>query len=171
MPFVIAAPEVDECPISGESPRELAVRLAHAKACAVRAAFPEALIIGCDQVAVVDGSLLNKPGDHAHARRQLRLMRGRPATFFTALCLLNARTAQVQQDVATDVVHMRRFSDAQIERYLEADRPYDCAGSARIEGLGITLVEKLEGEDPSALIGLPLLKLCAMLRNEGIELP
>ncbi len=165
------APNVDESPGSGEAPRELAARLARAKACAVRPAFPTALIIGCDQAAAVDGVLLDKPGEHGHAVRQLRLMRGRPVSFFTAVCLLNARTSHMQREIVTDIVHMGGYSDAQIERYLQAERPYDCTGSARIEGLGITLVEKLEGEDPSALIGLPLLKLCAMLRNEGIELP
>ena len=171
MPFVTAAPNVDETPASGEPPHELAARLAGAKACAVRPAYPSALIIGCDQAAAVDGILLDKPGEHDRAVRQLRLMRGKAVSFFTAVCLLDAGTARMQRATVTDIVHMGRYSDAQIERYLEAEHPYDCTGSARIEGLGITLVEKLEGEDPSALIGMPLLKLCAMLRNEGVELP
>lgn len=171
LPFLIAAPDVDESPLQGEGPRELGLRLACAKAFAVRPAFPSALIIGCDQVAAVAGTLLNKPGDHDHAVRQLRSMRGKPVPFFTALCLLNACTGRTQQDVVTVTVHMREITDAQIERYLAAERPYDCAGSARIEGLGIALVNKLDGEDPSALIGLPLIRLCAMLREEGIELP
>lgn len=171
MPFATVAPNIDESPVSGEAPRKLAVRLACAKARAVQPAFPSALIIGCDQVAVVDGTLLNKPGEHDHAVRQLRLMQGKPVSFFTALCLLNARTAHIQKAVVPVIVHMRGLSDAQIDRYLKAEQPYDCVGSARIEGLGITLVEKLEGEDPSALIGLPLIRLCGMLRNEGVELP
>jgi len=171
LPFATAVPNVEESPLSGEAPRETALRLACAKARAVQAAFPAALIIGCDQVAVVSGTLLNKPGDHENAVQQLRLMRGRQVSFLTALCLLNARTARIQSDVVTIAVHMRELSDAQIERYLRAEQPYDCAGSARIEGLGITLVEKLEGDDPNALIGLPLIRLCDMLRSESIELP
>ena len=171
IPFTIAAPDIDETPLAGEAPCNLALRLAGAKAHAVRAAFPTALIIGCDQVAVVDQILLNKPGGHDAAVAQLRSMRGRAVSFFTALCLLNARTERMQSAVITVVVHMRELSDAQIERYLRIEQPYDCAGSARIEGLGITLVEKLEGEDPNALIGLPLIKLCEMLRNENVELP
>ena len=171
LPFTAAAPNVDESPIKDEAPHELALRLARAKAQALRAAFPAALIIGCDQVAVVDGTLLNKPGNHGNAVHQLKLMRGKAVSFFTALCLLNARTARIQSEVVTIIVHMRELSDAQIERYLKAEQPYDCAGSARIEGLGITLVEKLEGDDFNALIGLPLIKLCDMLRNESVELP
>ena len=171
IPYTTAAPNIDERPAGGEAPQELALRLAGAKARAVRAAFPAALIIGCDQVAVVNDTLLNKPGNHTSAVNQLRLMRGKPISFFTALCLLNARTARMQSVVVTVIVHMRQLSDAQIERYLRVEQPYDCAGSARIEGLGITLVEKLEGDDPNALIGLPLIKLCDMLRNENFELP
>ena len=171
IPFTIAAPNIDETPLAGEAPRTLALRLAGANAHAVRVTFPTALIIGCDQVAVVDQILLNKPGGHDAAVAQLRSMRGRAVSFFTALCLLNARTERMQSAVITVVVHMRELSDAQIERYLRIEQPYDCAGSARIEGLGITLVEKLEGEDPNALIGLPLIKLCEMLRNENVELP
>lgn len=171
LPFIAAAPDIDETPAGDETPCELALRLACAKAQAVKTTFPTALIIGCDQVAVVDGTLLGKPGDHGNATRQLRLMRGKAVSFFTALCLLNAQTARVQRDVVTVVVYMRELSDAQIERYLEAEQPYDCAGSACIEGLGITLVEKLHGDDPHALIGLPLIRLCDMLRNENIALP
>ena len=171
IPYTAAAPDVDERPIGGEAPHELALRLAGAKAHAVRPAFPAALIIGCDQVAVVDDKLLNKPGNHANALNQLRLMRGKSVSFFTGLCLLNARTARMQTAVVTVIVHMRSLSDAQIDRYLKIEQPYDCAGSARIEGFGITLVEKLEGDDPNALIGLPLIKLCDMLRNENFELP
>lgn len=171
LPFSIAAPNVDETPEAGEAPRALALRLACAKAQAVSKAFPAALIVGCDQVAVVDGIFLSKPGNHECAVRQLKLMRGKAVYFFTALCLLNARTARIQSEVATAVVHMRDLSDVQIERYLRSEQPYDCAGSARIEGLGITLVRKLEGDDPNALIGLPLITLCDMLRDENVELP
>ncbi len=169
--FEVAAPDVDETPLEGEAPQALALRLACSKAEAVRRAWPGALIIGSDQVAVVGDVLLDKPGNFANAAAQLRQMRGKPVYFHTALCLLNTRTSRQQTALVPVTVHMREYTDAQIERYLRAEEPYDCAGSARIEGLGITLVAKLEGEDPNALIGLPLIALCDMLRNEGWELP
>ena len=171
IPFETAAPDVDESPAAGETPSELALRLACAKTRAVQAAHPDALIIGCDQVAAVGATLLNKPGSHDKAAEQLTLMSGQPVLFYTALCLLNARTARQQVVIAPVTVYMRKLTRAQIERYLHAEHPYDCAGSARIEGLGITLVAKLAGDDPNALIGLPLIELCEMLRNEGIDLP
>ena len=171
IPFETAAPAVDETPLDREAPQALAVRLAAAKAQAVRHAWPDALIIGSDQVAVVGSVLLNKPGNHANALNQLRLMSGKVVHFFTALCMLNARTARQQTALVPVTVQMREISDAGIERYLRAEQPYDCAGSARIEGMGITLVARLESDDPSALIGLPLIALCDMLRNEGIVLP
>jgi septum formation protein len=171
IPFETTGPNVDESPAAGEMPQALALRLACAKAQAAQAAFPDALIIGCDQVAAVGATLLNKPGTHARAVEQLKLMSGKQIAFFTALCLLNARTLQRQTAIVPVTVHMREFSTGQIERYLQAERPYDCAGSARIEGLGITLVARLDGDDPNALIGLPLIKLCDMLRNEGVDLP
>jgi septum formation protein len=171
IPFEVATPNVDETPLNGETPEVLALRLACSKAQAVQRAWPDALIIGSDQVAVVGDSVLDKPGNFANAVAQLRQMRGKPVHFHTALCLFNARTARQQTALVPVIVHMRNYSDAQIERYLRAEEPYDCAGSARIEGLGIALVEKLEGDDPNALIGLPLIALCDMLRNEGWELP
>jgi septum formation protein len=171
IPFETTAPNVDESPAAGEMPQALALRLACAKAQAAQAAFPDALIIGCDQVAAVGATLLNKPGTHARAVEQLKLMSGKQIAFFTALCLLNARTLQRQTAIVPVTVHMRELGTGQIERYLQAERPYDCAGSARIEGFGITLVARLDGDDPNALIGLPLIKLCDMLRNEGVELP
>jgi septum formation protein len=169
--FEVAAPNVDERPQDGEAPQALALRLACAKAQAVQDTWPDALIIGSDQVAVVGASVLDKPGNFDVAAAQLKLMRGKPVHFHTALCLFNSRTARVQTALVSVTVHMREFSDAQIERYLRAEEPYDCAGSARIEGLGITLVARLEGDDPNALIGLPLIALCDMLRNEGWDLP
>lgn len=169
--FETAAPGVDESPVAGETPQQFALRLACAKAQAARAAFSDALIIGCDQVAVVGATLLNKPGTHARAVEQLRLMSGKPVAFFTALCLLNARTLRRQSAIVPVTVHMRELGIAQIERYLRAERPYDCAGAARIEGLGIALIARLEGDDPNALIGLPLIRLCDMLKSEGVELP
>ena len=171
IPFETVAPGVDESPVAGETPQMLALRLACAKAQAAQAAFPDALIIGCDQVAMVDTTLLDKPGTHARAVEQLMLMSGKPVAFFTALCLLNARTSRRQSAIVPVTVHMREFGIDQIERYLRAERPYDCAGSARIEGLGIALVARLEGDDPSALIGLPLIRLCDLLKSEGVELP
>jgi septum formation protein len=171
IPFETTAPNVDESPAAGEMPQALALRLACAKAQAAQAAFPDALIIGCDQVAAVGATLLNKPGTHARAVEQLKLMSGKQIAFFTALCLLNALTSRRQTAIVPVTVHMRELGTGQIERYLQAERPYDCAGSARIEGLGITLVARLDGDDPNALIGLPLIKLCDMLRNEGVDLP
>lgn len=169
--FSTAAPEVDETPIAGEPASQLALRLANAKAHAVAKDFPAALIIGSDQVAMLGSTPLNKPGNYKNAAQQLRLMSGQAVSFFTALCLVNARTRRVHSDVVTVTVRMRRLSEAQIDRYLRADQPYDCAGSARIEALGITLVHGIESDDPSALIGLPLIRLCDMLAAEGIELP
>ena len=171
IPFVTATPAVDESPLDGEAPRALAMRLAIAKAQAVRHAYPEGLIIGSDQVAVAGDILLNKPGNHANALAQLRHMSGKAVHFFTAVCVLDARSARQHTALVPVTVHMREITDAEIERYLQAEQPYDCAGSARIEGLGITLVARLECDDPSALIGLPLIALCDMLRKEGMSLP
>ena len=171
MPFEVTAPAADETPLAGEAPPALALRLACLKAQAVQHAWPDALIIGSDQVAVVGDAILDKPGNFDRAVAQLKLMRGKVVHFHTALCLLNSRTSRKQTAVVPVTVHMHEYTDAQIERYLKAEEPYDCAGSARIEGLGITLVAKLAGDDPSALIGLPLIALCDMLRNEGWQLP
>ena len=171
LPFEVMAPAIDETPLDRETPQELALRLAHAKAKAVERAWPHALIIGSDQVAVGGDAILDKPGNFENAVAQLKFMRGKAVHFYTALCLLNSRTARQQTALIPVTVHMREYSDAQIERYLRTEEPYDCAGSARIEGLGITLVAKIDGDDPSALIGLPLIALCDMLRNEGVNLP
>lgn len=166
--FEVRAPAMNEAALPGEAARETALRLAQAKARAVAPDCPAALIIGCDQVAVLDGVSLGKPGDHANAIAQLRAMRGRSVLFHTALALFNARTGALQTAEVPTTVRFRQYGDAEIERYLEAERPYDCAGSARIEGLGIVLVESVESTDPTALIGLPLMQLAAMLRNEGV---
>ena len=171
VPFVTAAPAVDETPMDREEPQALAMRLAIAKAQAVQHAWPDALIIGSDQVAVVGEKLLNKPGNHANALAQLRLMRGKAVRFYTAVCVIAARSARQHTALVPVTVHMRDVTDEQIERYLQAEQPYDCAGSARIEGMGITLVARLECDDPSALIGLPLIALCDILRREGMSLP
>ena len=168
LPFIVAAPGIDETALPGETPKMQALRLACSKADAVSPAYPDALVIGSDQVVVVDGLVMGKPSGHASALRQLRSARGKSMLFLTALCLLNTRTSRRQQCIVPVKVQMRNFTDAQIERYLAKERPYDCAGSAKIEGLGIALVQKLECSDPSTLIGLPLISLCNMLQNEGI---
>jgi septum formation protein len=166
--FEVRAPAVDESPLPGEAARETALRLAQAKARAVAPDCPAALIIGCDQVAVLDGVPLGKPGNHASAVGQLKAMRGRSVLFHTALALFNARTGALQAAEVPTTVRFRQYGDAEIEHYLELERPYDCAGSAKIEGLGIVLVESVHSSDPTALIGLPLIELAAMLRNEGV---
>jgi septum formation protein len=168
LPFEVRAPRVDEVALPGEGARDTALRLAQAKARAVAADFPAALIIGCDQVARLDGVALGKPGTHANAVAQLRAMRGRGVLFHTALALLNAATGALQSAEVPTTVRFRRYDDSEIERYLVTEQPYDCAGSARIEGTGIVLVESVESADPSALIGLPLIALTSMLRNEGV---
>ena len=170
LPFEVLGPHVDETPLPGESPRATALRLAQAKARAVAASFPDALIIGCDQVAELDGACLGKPGNHGNAVAQLRAMRGRDVLFHTALALLNAQSAAMHAAEVPTAVRFRRYADDEIERYLALEQPYDCAGSAKIEGLGITLVDRVTGDDPSALIGLPLIALAAMLRKEGVTL-
>jgi septum formation protein len=169
LPFITIAPGIDETALPNELPEAQALRLACAKAGAMRAVYPNALIIGSDQVAVIDGVVLGKPAIHATAVRQLQSARGKSMTFLTALCLLNTRTSRQQLSVVPATVQMRDFNDVDIEHYLEKEQPYDCAGSAKIEGLGIALVKKLECDDPSALIGLPLISLCDMLGNEGIK--
>lgn len=169
--FESHSPAIDESPRGGEAAPALALRLACSKAAAVATRFPDALIIASDQVAICGERHLEKPGDHATATRQLREMSGKSVTFHTALCLLNTASGRRQTALAPVTVAMRVLDDPAIERYLAAEQPYDCAGSARIEALGITLVEKISGDDPNALIGLPLIALCAMLRNEGVELP
>lgn len=169
IPFDTFAPGTDEKPLPGEAPAQTALRLAEGKARAASEAFPSALIIGSDQVAVLRGRPINKPGNHAAAAEQLLEMRGQTVVFHTALCLLNTATGRTQiEDIPTSVT-LRHLEPPQIERYLRIEQPYDCAGSARIESLGIGLVERVSSDDPTALIGLPLIALCRMLRNEGLD--
>lgn len=168
LPFEIRAPAVNEAALPGEAARDTALRLAQAKARAVAPGYPAALIIGCDQVAALDGVALGKPGTHANAVAQLRAMRGRSVLFHTALALLDAATGALQAAEVPTTVRFRHYDDSEIERYLAAERPYDCTGSAKIEGIGIVLVESVESADPSALIGLPLIALVEMLRNQGV---
>ncbi|WP_304956853.1 Maf family nucleotide pyrophosphatase [Xenophilus sp. Marseille-Q4582] len=170
LPFEVQAPEVDETPLPGEAPAALAARLALAKARAVAQRFPEAVVIGSDQVADLDGEALGKPGDHARAVAQLRRMRGRTLVFQTALAVVCEATGFAQQDLAPVRVVFRDLGDAAIEQYLRAEEPYDCAGSAKSEGLGIALLESIESDDPTALVGLPLIRTCRLLRAAGIAL-
>jgi 7-methyl-GTP pyrophosphatase len=169
VPFEVAAPDVDETPLPGESPDDTAQRLSVAKTRAVAQRFPDALIIGSDQVALLEGEQLGKPGRHEKAVEQLRRMRGKTLEFHTALALLNARTGRVQTANVPVRLRMRHYTDAQIEAYLRKDQPYNCCGSARSESLGIALIARYETEDPNALVGLPLIKLTEMLANEGLD--
>ena len=167
--FSCISPDVDETVLSGEKPEQTALRLAQEKARKVALNNPQALIIGCDQVATLDGLQLGKPLNHENATRQLRMMRGREVTFHSALCLFNAVTGSMQAEVVPYIVQFRNLSDEQIESYLLKEQPYHCAGSAKSEGLGIAIIERMIGEDPNALIGLPLIKLVTMLSNEGVN--
>lgn len=171
LPFKWAAPDIDETPTPGESAAELTQRLALAKAQALAPAWPDHLIIGSDQVLLLDGIPVSKPGNHPAAVQQLRGCSGKTLRFSTALCLLNTQTGNHQMAVEPFDVIFRDLSDEQIDRYLQREQPYDCAGSFKMEGLGITLFHALRGEDPNSLIGLPLIKLCDMLMQEGFSLP
>lgn len=169
LPFECAAPHVEERALPGEAPEDTALRLAVAKAEAVAARFPHALVIGADQVATCDGAILDKPGNHANAARQLAALSGRSARFDTALVVLDARNRARQARVVPCIVHFRRLSGAQIEEYLRREQPYDCAGSAKSEGLGIALISRIEGDDPTALVGLPLIALTDLLAQAGVQ--
>ena len=169
--FDSVAPEVDETPLADEQPTETACRLALAKAQAVRDRNPHSLIVGSDQVAVCDGQRLDKPGNHANAVRQLQLASGRSVVFHTAVVLLNSSSGRIQTELVPTETRFRSLSAEEIVRYLRAEPAYDCAGSAKSEGLGISLLEEIRSPDPTALIGLPLIALCSMLRNENIVVP
>ena len=166
-PFTAVAPPVDETPAPGEAPRALALRLALAKAEAVARLHPQAVVIGSDQVADLGGEPLGKPGDHARAVAQLSRMRGQTVLFETAVAVVCLATGFAQSDLATVRVRFRNLSDAEIEAYLLAEQPYDCAGSAKSGGLGISLLESIENDDPTALVGLPLIRTCHLLRAAG----
>ncbi len=171
IPFETARPDTDESPLPGEHPAATAERLAAEKARAVAHAWPDALIIGSDQVAYLGDEVFGKPGTEARAIAQLQRMRGQTVVFHTALALLNTRSGHLQVEGVPTQVRFRDLSDAEIRRYVAKERPLDCAGSAKSEGLGIALLEAMPGEDPTALIGLPLIALSRMLRAEGLELP
>ena len=166
VPFECAAPEVDEAPLPGESARQLVLRLAQAKAQALAARYPQHLIIGSDQVCVLDGEITGKPHTEENAHRQLRKASGTIVTFYTGLALYNSANGHLQTECDPLDVHFRRLSDQEIESYIRKENPLQCAGSFKSEGLGITLFDRLEGRDPNALVGLPLIALCQMLRRE-----
>ena len=171
LPFTVAAPDVDETPLQSEAPRALALRLALAKAHAVAAQHPEAVVIGSDQVADLAGHALGKPGTHERATEQLRLMSGHSVIFQTAVAVVCHATGFEQAQLAAVDVRFRALADEEIERYLRAEQPYDCAGSAKSEGLGISLLDAIHSDDPTALIGLPLIRTCQLLRAAGLVLP
>jgi len=167
--FDVVSPQVDETPLPGEAPAALARRLAAAKAAAVAAQHPDAVVIGSDQVAELDGTAIGKPGTHERAVQQLRLMRGRSVVFHTAVAVAHAAAGHAGAALAPVTVRFRALTDAEIEHYLRTEQPYDCAGSAKCETLGIALLESIESDDPTALVGLPLIRTCALLRAAGID--
>jgi septum formation protein len=169
IPFEVAAPDVDETPQARESPAQLAQRLALQKAHAVAQRFPHAVVIGSDQVADLDGEPIGKPGTHERAVAQLRRMSGHSVVFQTALAVVCHETGFEQSDIAPVRVTFRELTEAEIEAYLRAEQPYDCAGSAKSEGLGIALLESIDNDDPTALVGLPLIRTCRMIRAAGVK--
>ncbi len=171
IPFAVARPDTDETPLPGETPAATAERLAAEKARAVARDWPDALIIGSDQVAHMGNEVFGKPGTEARAVEQLQRMSGQTVIFHTALALLNTRSGHIQVEGVPTSVRFRTLGDDEIRRYVAKERPLDCAGSAKSEGLGIALLDALSGDDPTALIGLPLIALCRMLRAEGVDLP
>lgn len=170
IPFLTANPNTDETPLPGEHPQALALRLAESKARAVAHHFPNALIIGSDQVAVLDDQIFGKPGNHENAVKQLQTLRGRTVNFYTALCLLDTRNNTTQVNGVPTLVTFRNLSDSEIENYLRREQPYNCAGAAKSESLGIALLTAMTGDDPNALVGLPLISLCTMLRDAGVSI-
>lgn len=169
LPFETVSPEVEETPLPGETPLALAERLAVAKARKVAEGRPGSLVIGSDQVAVYDGRIVGKPGGREAAAAQLRAASGRTVVLYTGLALVHSDTGRVQSEVVPYRVTFRPLDEALIQRYLDKEQPYGCAGSVRSEGLGIALLERFEGEDPNALIGLPLIRLVRMLEREGVQ--
>ncbi len=173
LPFEVMAPDIDEAALPGELPEATALRLAREKAAAVAARAPGSIVIGSDQVATLDGEQIGKPGDHARALAQLQKMRGRKVVFHTALCVWDSRatalTGPAQLENVQTVVTFRNLPDAELDAYLRIEQPYDCAGSAKNEGLGIALLERIDSCDPTALTGLPMIALTGMLRKAGVR--
>lgn len=170
LPFEAAAPAIAETARAGETPAQLSKRLAEEKARALAARFPAHLIIGSDQVAMLDGAQLTKPGNHARTVAQLRTASTKAVEFFTSVCVLDSATGEALTDMDRTVVHFRPLTDSQIEGYVDKELPYDCAGGFKSESLGIALLEKIEGEDPNALVGLPLIRLVRLLEKFGVEI-
>lgn len=171
LPFCVDSPDIDESRLTDESPVEMVRRLSIEKAKAVAVKYPKHLIIGSDQVSVRGDTIIGKPGCHENAVQQLRHSSGKVVHFLTGLCLYDSINESYQVDVLPFKIHFRELSDAEIEAYLGMEQPYHCAGSFKAEGLGVTLFKKLEGDDPSIIIGLPLIRLCEMLRVKGVSLP
>ncbi len=171
LPYTTESPDIDETRLVDETPQEMVRRLSVAKAKKVAENNPNALIIGSDQCAVLDGEVMGKPGNHKNAVKQLSNSSGKRVTFYTGLCLLDATSGEYQLDCVPFYVTFRELSRTEIDHYLYQDKPYNCAGSFKSEGLGITLFSKMQGDDPSSLMGLPLIRLCAMLREYGVNLP
>lgn len=175
LPFHTASPDIDETPFTNEAPQETALRLAQQKAESLSEQFPDTIIIGSDQVATLDGLQIGKPGNHEKALKQLQLMRGREVVFHTALCVLDNRNSERSSNSRLQLhncqtrVQFRDLSDAELDAYLRIEQPYDCAGSAKNEGLGIAIIAAIHSTDPSSLTGLPLISLCGMLRQLGIQ--
>lgn len=169
--FVTSSPDIDESALAGESAQQLVQRLALAKAKALAKDYPQHLIIGSDQVASLDGEIIGKPHTFAKAKQQLQKASGKAVTFFTGLALYDSQTQQAQVDLVPFSVHFRQLTEAEIERYLTLEQPFDCAGSFKSEGLGVSLFSRTEGEDATSLIGLPLIRLCHMLRHVQIDVP
>jgi septum formation protein len=169
LPFEVAAPDIDETPLPGEAPVATALRLSEAKARAVAARYPDALVIGSDQVADCDGRAVSKPGDRANAQRELRALSGRTIVFHTGIALVDAASGRCQREMVDVTSVFRALTDREIDAYLDREAPYDCAGGVKSEALGIALFERITSDDPTALVGLPLIALCRMLRAEGVE--
>jgi septum formation protein len=168
LPFDVAVPDIDETPQPGETPSATALRLAREKAAAVAAKLPGAIVIGSDQVATLDDEQIGKPGNHANALAQLQKMRGREVIFHTALCVWDGRNNTAQVENIQTIVKFRDLPDEELDAYLRIEQPYDCAGSAKNEALGIAILERIDSSDPTALTGLPLIALTGMLRNLGV---
>lgn len=171
IPFESESPDVDESQFEGETPAELVLRLAMLKASAIAPSYPDSLIIGSDQIAVVDDEILTKPGNHKNAKEQLKKLSNKSIVFLTGLCVINTVNNNIQKDCINYTVHFRDLTEDEIERYLLQETPYDCAGSFKSEGYGASLIQRMEGDDPTSLIGLPLIRLSEMLRDEGLNIP
>jgi septum formation protein len=169
--FTTESPDIDEQSIQGETVYDFVLRLAETKASHIAAKSSDAIVIGSDQALECEGKILGKPGDHATAKRQLMAMSNKTLSFFTGLCVINTRTNNMQKDVIIYQVTFRNLKESEIEAYLIKEQPYNCAGSFMSEKLGVSLVERMQGDDPTALIGLPLISLCKMLRHQGVKLP